>query len=225
MLQDIIFIAIILILFYISIRIGILDIWGSILSLFLGIFVYYFGGPEYLILLISFVAVSYLATVYKSKYKRDIYGMSTKRMAGSVISKGIIPFILIIIPFLPQVRFYLFSASVAVATADTVSGEIGIFSENTYTPIGFKRTKPGEEGAVSILGEISALVSSSTIALIYFIFSKNLIYSFFVIIIGFVGANIDSILGATLEKRGIIGKHAVNILAIIISIIFAYTLI
>ncbi|HEU13183.1 MAG: DUF92 domain-containing protein [Thermoplasmata archaeon] len=225
MLQDLIFLIIILLLFFISVRIGVLDIWGSTAALFLGILVYYFGGAQYLIILVSFVAISYIATVYKYRYKRDIYGMDKRRNIGSVISKGIIPMLIIFLPLGGISRFYLFSVAVAAATADTVSGELGIFSENTYSLIGLRRAVPGDEGAVSILGEFYAFLSSSSIAILYYLFSLNMVLSIYVSIFGFLGSNFDSLLGATLEKKGYMEKHSVNFIAIIISIILAYMII
>ncbi len=225
MIQDIIVLAAIVILFFLSIKIGVLDIFGSLLSLIIGIIIYFIAGLPYLILLISFVLISYVATIYHHKYKADIYGMTKIRNVGSVISKGLIPFILIFIPFQTIDKLYLYSVAVAAATADTISGELGIFSSKSYSIINFKSAIPGENGAISIPGEFYAFLGSASIALIFYIFTLNINYALYITLFGFIGSNVDSLLGATLEKNGILNKQSVNITAIIISIFFAYLLI
>lgn len=225
MLQDILILALILSLFFLSIKIGVLDIFASVTALILGIVVYFFGGAQYILMLVAFVGISYAATLYHQRYKMDIFGHSTKRRLGSVISKGAIPFTIVLIPLPSFQKFYLFSVAVAAATADTVAGELGIFAENTYTIIGFRRTSPGEEGAISLSGEFFAFAGSAFLASLYYLFSDNIILSIWVAFFGFVGSNVDSLLGYTLERRGWVKKQTVNIAAIIISIFLAYTVI
>ncbi|MEM4141781.1 MAG: DUF92 domain-containing protein, partial [Thermoplasmata archaeon] len=82
-----------------------------------------------------------------------------------------------------------------------------------------------ENGAISSIGEIYAFFGASSIAIIFYFFTLNVKYTIYICFLGFIGSNLDSLLGATLEKKGILGKHTVNFIAIIISIIFAYLLI
>ncbi len=211
------------ILFLLSYFLKILDLIGSIFAFVLGFLVTYFGSFYFLILLIVFVSVSFLATKYKHSKKEKFVGFENTRSWISVVSKGIVPLIVALMPFNFMDKAILFSVAVAAATSDTISGEIGVLSDNAFYITNFKKAKPGENGAVSLSGEFWAFVGSLIIAIFALAFFNIGIFQFiFIIIFGFLGSQFDSIFGYIFENRGKIKKYTVNILAIGISIILAY---
>ena len=79
-----------------------------------------------------------------------------------------------------------------------------------------KFAKPGTDGAVSLLGEISSIFASAVIGLLAYVLgvSDNLLLSVGIATVGgFVGTNVDSLLGATLQKNGMLSNSGVNFLA------------
>jgi uncharacterized protein (TIGR00297 family) len=79
-----------------------------------------------------------------------------------------------------------------------------------------KLSEPGADGAVSSLGELAALFGSATIGFLAYVLgvSDNLLLSVLIATAGgFIGTNIDSYLGATLQKRGVLSNSGVNFLA------------
>jgi uncharacterized protein (TIGR00297 family) len=129
-----------------------------------------------------------------------------------------------------------FVAAISVAAADTVASELGVFSDKTYLITNIKkRVLPGTSGGVSWLGQFWALLAATYTAFFgfimlfvipngllhdfeaYYIYCPPLSNSFIMILIpltvGFIGCQIDSILGATLEPKGLISNNGVNLVA------------
>ncbi len=111
-----------------------------------------------------------------------------------------------------------FVSAISVAAADTLASEIGVFSEKTYLFSTFERVPPGTNGGVSGLGQLSAILAAIyTAAVGWFVLTLGsdtmpatsaaiLIPA----IVGFLGCQVDSLLGATLENRGLISKKMIN---------------
>ncbi|MGC8663080.1 MAG: DUF92 domain-containing protein [Thermoplasmata archaeon] len=210
-------------LFFLSYFLKILDLKGSIFAFIIGFTVSYLGSLYFLILLIIFVALSFIATKYKHSKKENIKGFENTRSWKSVLSKGVIPFILVFLPVNFIYKEVIFSVAVAAATSDTISGEFGVLSQNAYYITNLKKARPGENGAVSPIGEIWALIGSLIIAIFSLIFFDISIYGFLLILVfGFLGSQFDSTLGSFFENKGKIKKFTVNLVAIGLSIVFAY---
>ena len=110
--------------------------------------------------------------------------------------------------------------SLATACGDTLASEIG----QTYTGeprmiTTFKKVRPGTDGAVSNLGEGAAFFGASIISLLAVVLIPGIqnIYLIVIAVIagGFIGTNIDSILGATLQQKGYLSNNGVNLFATI----------
>lgn len=105
-------------------------------------------------------------------------------------------------------------AALVEAAADTTSSEIGpAFSFRTVLITTWKAVSPGTDGGISlggtVAGVIAALfVAASTVALgLASIFPATLVAC-----AGVAGMLMDSVLGATLERRGYLNNDAVNLL-------------
>ncbi len=94
--------------------------------------------------------------------------------------------------------YHFFLASLCALISDTWSSEIGVsFSKEAYTLKGFKKVKPGENGAVSFIGTTGGLLA----AIVFSFFSLEKKYIIPLIIAGFVSNLLDSFMGAYFEKK------------------------
>lgn len=221
---------------------GMLNLSGSITAFILGIIIGVQGGLLWILLLLIFLASSFAATRYKFAYKKGLNvqeGKKGERGAINVVANGIVPTFLAFfsIPlnssnllglgYIPyKISLFLFVTSIACAASDTLASEMGILSRKTYLIINGKKVPPGTNGGISLFGELWAFIGSFYTYFVSFFmiflfegwhFSHRWII--FGIFIGFISCQIDSLLGATLERNGYIGKSTVNLIAISIIII------
>jgi uncharacterized protein (TIGR00297 family) len=138
-----------------------------------------------------------------------------KRNAQQVFANAGVALILgLLIIFFPQktgLFQLMMAAGFASATADTLSSELGnIYGRKFVNIITFKKDRRGTDGVISAEGTCIGITGSLIIALIY---SPGTGESFSLLIIIFAGTagNLaDSILGATLERKGYLNNNAVN---------------
>ena len=218
----------------------ILDLGGAVLSFVICFIIGTLAHWSWFVLLLIFVAGSYLATRFAFRYKIYIgvqEGTAGTRSETNVISNGSIPSLVAIMYFFEIINveeaIIGFTTSLAVAAADTIASEIGVLSGDAVLITSpSKRVAPGTNGGITVIGTVSALLSSICMTFISLIvifavdfgnFSEIFGAIFVIIpaIMGFIGCQIDSVLGATLENRGIIGKGGVNFISIGISTAFS----
>ncbi|MFP4000603.1 MAG: DUF92 domain-containing protein [Thermoplasmata archaeon] len=219
-------------------RRGMLNADGSITAFIIGLFIGLQAGLTLILLLLVFLASAFLATRYKFDYKKERgieEGFKGERGWTNVLANGIVPvFILLLYSsgnlidfgFL-DTRFtmFLFVLAVAAAASDTLASEIGMASEKVYLITTFEKVKPGTNGGVSLYGEFWAMIGSLytfSVAQMMFYLSNQPIFSIEMLLfgafIGFLSCQIDSVLGATLERKGVLNKSLVNLFAIAISV-------
>ena len=112
-------------------------------------------------------------------------------------------------------------SSIAVAMSDTLSSELGNVYGSKYINIcTFKSDKRGLDGVISIEGSVFGILGSGMIGLTALAISNQ---SFLLVtVIGFLGNLTDSILGATLQRRGLLNNHHVNFLATLTGAVLAW---
>ena len=111
------------------------------------------------------------------------------------------------------------SSSVAVALSDTLASEIGVMDSRTRSIITLRSVPTGSNGGMSPLGMLGSITGAIVIA----VAAAGLMEEYLpegtfqatvvIAIIGWIGCQIDSIIGELLENRGLLGKHTVNLLA------------
>ncbi len=120
--------------------------------------------------------------------------------------------------FYPAATTYLMPgviAALAETAADTVSSEMGeALRGPTFMLIGFRRVEPGPDGAISFGGTTWGLLAALFVAMMAWITGLlDIWWSLTAAGCGFAGMLFDSVLGATLERRGLLGNDGVNFLA------------
>jgi uncharacterized protein (TIGR00297 family) len=205
-------------------RAKIADVSALLSAALLGVLIIVFSGLPWFMLLLAFFILGGGFTRYKYKYKKSIGIAQSKegiRSYENVFSNSTAALVLAVaygvfsehsLPIL-----YAYLGTVATATGDTLASEIGTTAKGRPRMITtLKFAKPGEDGAVSLLGELASIFGSAVIGLLaYFLgVSDNLLLSVLIAAAGgFFGTNMDSLLGATLQKNGLLSNSGVNFLA------------
>jgi uncharacterized protein (TIGR00297 family) len=106
-------------------------------------------------------------------------------------------------------------AALAEAAADTCQSEIGeMASRRAWSITSLRAVPPGTDGGISFAGTLTgamvALVVAAVAAATHVISSGQI---WIVATAGILGTMIDSLLGATVERRGWLGNNEVNFLS------------
>jgi uncharacterized protein (TIGR00297 family) len=125
----------------------------------------------------------------------------------------------------------LYAAALAFGASDTFASEFGVLAGRARSILTFRPVEPGTNGGVSGLGELAALLgafSTAIIALGLFVVTGTHLSSYYLLIgvatfSGFVGCQIDSVLGELFENRGYLTKHGTNVLGMLSAIAIAGT--
>jgi uncharacterized protein (TIGR00297 family) len=198
----------------------------------IGCFIYMGTGFAGIAMIGSFFILGNLATSWKLTAK-ELIGAAEhsrgQRTVGQVLANGGISGVLGLIAFfLPAHQPFmllLVASSLSAATADTLSSELGtIYGKRFYNILDFRRGPRGENGVVSLDGTLTGILGSAIIGSIYS-FSMGWGQGFWLIIAaGTIGNIADSVLGATLEKKGYLQNNTVNLLNTLVGASAAYLL-
>jgi len=108
----------------------------------------------------------------------------------------------------------LFLGSISTATADTLASEIGVTGGKPYLITTLRQVQPGTNGGITVLGELACLSGAVIISGLAFVLGVAPWYVCLIgVITGFIGTNLDSLYGALLENKKIIGNSGTNLLA------------
>ncbi len=188
-----------------SLYFKVLDKRGMIAAVSIGAIIIFSTEIEWFLLLLIFLILGFIVTKFRFGYKekRRLHeGGNGVRRVGNVIANGLPPAIaaLLVIAFPIEKMAIPFTVSIAVANSDTFASEIGVLSNNAYMITDLKKIEPGVNGAVSWLGQGSALLGAAVIGVVSFFFLHvEAPWVIFSIFLGFLGCQIDSLLGATLQ--------------------------
>lgn len=206
-------------------RLQILDLLGTVAAVMLGLVIGIFAGYEWLSLIVVFILLGFITTRYRYDYK-DRLGVAEKdhgkRNLRNVLANGLVPAAFAVLWFINKEASFAtllkagYIAAIATVTGDTLSSEIGLLSKNKPVLITNLRPVPvGTHGGVSLLGEVGGFIGALVIGIAgYALGLASLELSLTAALIGgTVGFHFDSILGAVLERRRLIGNATVNFLS------------
>jgi uncharacterized protein (TIGR00297 family) len=210
---------------------------GAVALLF-GSVIVIVGGFPFLALLILFVVASTLATRYgfEEKRKRNLHeGTQGERGVSNVVAHIVIPTGLVLTSLAVPALLsegglaVLYSAALAFGAADTFASEFGVLAGKARSILTGRPVSPGTNGGVSAIGELWALAGALTTAIValalFAIFSSPRVpVGVFLLAVsgaGFVGCQVDSVLGETLENPGLLTKGSTNFFGMLSSVAVA----
>lgn len=187
----------------------------------LAVIIFIGGGFTGISLLTAFFVLGAGATAWKFKTKKKdglAESGNGKRNAGQVFANAGAAAILALLATYntnhAALLHLMIAASFSATTADTLSSELGnVYGRRYYHILSFREIQRGANGAVSLQGIVAGIMGSTIIALTYVLGTGwNAPHFLVIIIAGTAGNIIDSILGLTLENKGLLTNNAVNFL-------------
>ena len=209
---------------YLAYRARIADISAMLSATLLGVVIIISTDVWWYLTLLAFFFLGGLFTRYKYEFKKSRGIAESKggvRGYKNVFSNSLAALALAVgVKVFPSYAMLLLPAylgSIATATGDTLASEIGqTWKGEPIMITTFKKVRPGTDGGVTTLGEFAAFAGAGTIALLSLMFWKNdMGLAFAVLAGGFIGTNIDSLFGATLQQKGYLSNNGVNLFATI----------
>ncbi|MBU0532122.1 DUF92 domain-containing protein [Candidatus Micrarchaeota archaeon] len=203
---------------------GVLDKKGAFLALFFGATLFFFGGFNYLFLMLIFFFLAIIITKYEYELKRNLGLYEHERGWENVLSNGLLPSILAVLS--PITGPIPFIASMAAITADKFGSEIGVLeADDPISLFDLKNVKPGTSGAMSKIGTIGSLAGATLIGICaIYVFGITPIQALLIGFTGLAGSIIDSIFGV-FEERGIGTKGTTNFICSLTGALIGYFLI
>ena len=215
-------VAISIVLSVLAYRLRLLTFSGALSSFAVGIIIGFFGSLSWLLVLVSFTFVGFVVTRIDIAEKTRMglqEGHHGERTHTNVLAVGMPPCVLAVAAFLMGDQYAVAAAIgyisvISVAASDTVASELGVKYEKVWLITNFRRVPPGTDGGISVKGTIWAMVGAACASVIgwVIIFPNDILNALIMIPIlaGFAGCLMDSVLGATLEARGLINKYSNN---------------
>lgn len=192
---------------------------------------FYFAAPGWRNLLwplLALFVLTFAATRFGRARKEELQvaeerrGRSASQVAANLGMAGLASvavsasrFFALSAPILGRPMLISLVAALAEATADTVSSEMGeVLGGEPVLLTTLRRVPAGTDGAVSLAGTLAGCAGAAVIALLAVIvlpmtWSEGLAAT----AAGVFGLFFDSLLGATLERRGWLNNDAVNFLS------------
>ena len=210
--------AVNLVLAVLALRLKMVNRSGAVCGFLLGVAVYLGYGYKSFLMMLAFFAIGSVATRlgYARKAARGVAerrgGARSWREALANSLAGAF-FSLLVITTLHEHAFLIaLIAAFAEATGDTVSSEIGQWiSDRAYLITTFKPVPAGEDGGISVGGSLAGGLASALVVALAFgmgLCGKGGATIAFAAAVA--GNLLDSVLGATLERRGLVTNGIVN---------------
>lgn len=197
-----------------------LTLMAAITAFMVAICIFWGSAFSGLAMLGAFFILGTTATSWHNRDKKALKPLAdrgNRRDTWQVLANGGVAAICGLLAYIPtfiaqrQVFCLMMAGSLASAMADTLSSELGmVYGRRFYNIFSFKPDKKGLDGVISMEGTMIGLIGSAIIALIYCLFWGFSGKFWVIVIAGTVGNYIDSLLGATLERRYLLNNNMVN---------------
>lgn len=145
-----------------------------------------------------------------------------RRTVGQVLANGgtggVLGILAVLFPQQKDAFLLLMAAAFSSAAADTVSSELGsVYGRKFYDVLTLKKGRRGDDGVISAEGLLFGIGGSLAVAVVYAVSRKWNFDCCLIVMAGTVGNLADSYLGATVERKGVMGNDAVNFLNTVVA--------
>ena len=207
------------------------DLSGLFSAALMGILIIVFSDITWFFVMLTFFILGSAFTKFKYDVKRK-QGVAESRggMRGflNVYANGMVSLAAAILYGIYDHNLIfaaLFLGSVSAAMADTTASELGMLGKRPYLITTFKRVPKGTDGGVTLFGEAAAVIAAIILcAAAYLMGMATPEIAAICVAAGFVGTNIDSLVGATLERGGYIHNTGTNFICTLSGGLFAVLL-
>ena len=205
---------------YLSVRANKLTLSAALVGGLVGFLVFLGGGFAGLSMLATFFVLGTLATSHQLTYKVT-QGLAEqnkgKRKASQVLANGGIAALAGLLawgfPQKAELFRLMLAASLASATSDTLSSELGnVYGRRFYNVLTFQPDQKGLDGVISLEGTLWGLAGACVIALLYALGFGWSLHLLWIVAGATVGNLSDSVLGVTLERKHRLSNDVVNLL-------------
>ncbi|MGE0639592.1 MAG: DUF92 domain-containing protein [Thermoanaerobaculia bacterium] len=193
---------------------------GAIVGVLLGSTIWAFAGWQGFLLLFVFFVLGTAATKlgYAAKAAAGIaQEKGGRRGPGNALSKTSVPAAAALFAATtgrPTLFLLALAGAFATAAADTVSSEVGkAYGRRTFLITTLRSVPRGTDGAVSLEGTLAGLLAALVVGAIGAacgLYPGSGVVA--VVAAAMVATTAESVVGATLEKRGLLDNDAVNFL-------------
>ncbi|NYT04784.1 MAG: DUF92 domain-containing protein [Methanomicrobiales archaeon] len=212
---------------YFSYRLRAADLSGLFSGALVGIILIVFADVRWFFIMLTFFILGSACTRFRYERKRQM-GVAEShggvRGYFNVFANGLVAVAATVLFGLTQHEMFvaLFLGSVTSAAADTVASEIGVVGTTPYLITTFEPVAHGTNGGVTLIGEVAGTCAAGIVAIGAALLGvADPAMALVCTGAGFVGTNVDSIVGATIENRGIIGNAGTNLIATLCGGLFA----
>ncbi|AYA35994.1 DUF92 domain-containing protein [Hymenobacter oligotrophus] len=195
----------------------------------LGVLIYLGVGYLGLGLLALFFALGTAASAWRVADKRRL-GLAEenrgRRRAGQVLANagvaGALGLLSWLWPTFAPLGALMLAGAFAAATADTLASELGnVYGSRYVNVLTLRPDTRGENGVVSMEGTLLGAAGSAVLAAAYCFVHGWGPWAGGLLLAGTAGNIADSLLGATLERRGALSNDAVNTLNTLVGALVA----
>ncbi len=209
------------------------NVSGYFGGLIIGTTIWTFLGWQGWLILVAFFVIGTGATKlgYKQKAERNLAQEGGgRRSARHAFANTGVPMIAAVFAATTDFgHIYLpaFVAAFATATGDTMGSEIGqLWGRRTFLITTLKPVPRGTEGAVSLEGTLATVLGSAAVAALGWALG---FYGPWIVALitlaAFIGTTLESYVGATIEKAGLLDNESVNFLNTLIGALAAAALV
>ncbi|WFN37145.1 TIGR00297 family protein [Methanomicrobium antiquum] len=206
------------------------DMSGLFSAALMGILIIVFSDITWFFVMLAFFILGSGFTKFKyEKKKREGVAESRGGVRGflNVFANGLVSLCAAILFGIYQDPLFsaMFIGSISSAMADTTASELGMLGKTPRLITTFKKVPKGTDGGVTLFGEAAATISAFILCMVaYALGVVTFEIALFGVLAGFVGTNVDSFIGATLERKGLIHNTGTNFLCTLSGGIFAMLL-